>query len=166
MQIKRVDINDLENKNVLLFISGLDISIDDISILNPIYDEIEKKDEYKILWIPIVDRWTVDLKNKFEKLRLMMKWYTVKYFSPIVGIKFISKDWKYQKRSMQVLQINSQGSVEYLNLVHRIQLWGGKAFPFNKPISIDNWMGDLIVGINRPDQSPLVVKLFSDQLSK
>ncbi|XP_042970398.1 protein SIEVE ELEMENT OCCLUSION B-like [Carya illinoinensis] len=157
VEIKRVDINDLENKNVLLFISGLDISIDDISILNPIYDEIVKKDEYKILWIPIVDRWTVDLKNKFEKLRLMMKWYTVKYFSPIVGIKFISKDWKYQKRSMQVLQINSQGSVEYLNLVHRIQLWGGKAFPFNKPISIDNWMGDLIVGINRPDQSPLVI---------
>lgn len=153
------NIKELENKNIFLLISGLDISIDDISILNPIYDDIKNEDEYKILWIPIVDRWTNDLEKKFEKLRLEMKWYIVKYFLPIVGIKFISKVWKYQKRSMQILQINSKGSVEYLNIVHRIRLWGNKV---DQPISTDKWMGDLMGSIYPKLQ--VGVNLFS-QLS-
>ncbi|KAL4643401.1 hypothetical protein ACB092_02G089300 [Castanea dentata] len=49
-----VNIDVLKKKNVLFYISALDIAIDDILILKPIYEGIRKEDQYKILWIPIV----------------------------------------------------------------------------------------------------------------
>jgi hypothetical protein len=69
---KQISIDELKKKRVLLLISGLDISRDDISILKSIYDGIRENgyDEYKIVWIPIVEQWTDGLQKKFEMLRL------------------------------------------------------------------------------------------------
>ncbi|XP_035547436.1 uncharacterized protein LOC108989452 [Juglans regia] len=63
---KSVNIEVMKQKNVLFFISSLDITLEEISVLKPVYDEISKKDQYKIVWIPIVEQWTDDLKKKFE----------------------------------------------------------------------------------------------------
>ncbi|KAK7815166.1 protein sieve element occlusion b [Quercus suber] len=87
----KVNIDVLKKKNVLLYISALNITIDDILILKPIYDGIRKEDQYKIVWIPIVEQWTDELRKKFEMLRSKMPWYVVQYFSPVVGIKFIKE---------------------------------------------------------------------------
>jgi hypothetical protein len=62
----------LKKKNVLLFISGLDISNDEISILKPIHDALRKEDQYKIVWIPIVERWNDGMRKKFEILQSKM----------------------------------------------------------------------------------------------
>ena len=77
---KQVNIDVLKKKNVLFYISALDITIDDILILKPIYDGIIKEDQYKIVWIPIVEQWTDELRKKFEMLRFKMPWYVVQYF--------------------------------------------------------------------------------------
>ena len=82
----------LKKKNVLFYISALDITIDDILILKPIYEGIRKEDKYKIVWIPIVEQWNDELQKKFEMLRSKMPWYVVQYFSPVVGIKFIKEE--------------------------------------------------------------------------
>ncbi|XP_059445370.1 protein SIEVE ELEMENT OCCLUSION B-like [Corylus avellana] len=98
-----VSIDVLKKKNVLLFISSLNISNDDISILMLIYDGIrEKRDQYKIVWIPIVEQWTDDLRKKFEMLRSKMPWYIVQYFSPVTGIKFIEEEWHFENMIRQV----------------------------------------------------------------
>ncbi|TQD73327.1 hypothetical protein C1H46_041142 [Malus baccata] len=74
-QMVKIDI--LRKKNVLLFISSLDISDDDISILKPIYDLIKKDNQHKIVWIPIVEHWTDDRRKKLESLRNKMPWVKV-----------------------------------------------------------------------------------------
>ncbi|XP_062150218.1 protein SIEVE ELEMENT OCCLUSION B-like [Alnus glutinosa] len=146
-----VSIDLLEKKNVLLFFSGLDISTVDISILKPINDGIRKDDQYKIIWIPIVEQWTDDLQKKFEGLQSQMVWYTLRYSAPAGGISFIKKKWKFENKPILVV-MNPQGKVEHLNALHMIWVWGMRALPFTKAaeellVKEPNWIGDIMVGI-------------------
>ncbi|KAG6668730.1 hypothetical protein CIPAW_01G191900 [Carya illinoinensis] len=142
----------LKGKNVLLFISGLDISDDDISILEPIHELISQKDRYKIVWIPIVEKWTEDLKKKFERLRAKMPWYVVQYFYPIAGIRFIKEKWHF-KGKPSVVVLSPQGKVESDNAIHMIRVWKIKAFPFTTAqeetlSSNRDWIGSIATGVN------------------
>ncbi|XP_059446688.1 protein SIEVE ELEMENT OCCLUSION B-like [Corylus avellana] len=150
-----VSIDELKNKNVLLFFSDLNISsVDDmISILKPIDDEIRKKDyHYKILWIPIVEQWSDDERKKFDTLQPKMSWYIMKYFSgPVRGIRFIEKKWEFNNSPILVV-MNPQGKVEHQNALHMIQVWGMRAFPFTeaeeeKLAKDSNWIGDIMAEI-------------------
>nr|XP_023915912.1 protein SIEVE ELEMENT OCCLUSION B-like [Quercus suber]POF06213.1 protein sieve element occlusion b [Quercus suber] len=149
---KPVSIEVLKRKNVLLFISSLDISDDDISILRPIHDTIKKEDQYKIIWIPIVDEWTEDSKKKFEILRSKMPWYVVQYYSPIAGIRFVKEKWNFTGKP-SVVVLNPQGKVECENAFHMIRVWGIKAFPFTsareETLSTSReWIGSIGAGIH------------------
>jgi hypothetical protein len=128
---KQISIEELKKKRVLLLISGLDISRDDISILKSIYDGIRENgyDQYKIVWIPIVEQWTDGLQKKFEMLRSKMPWYIVQYFSPLAGIKFIKEAWHFENRPIVVV-MNSQGDVFNENALSMIKNRGMGAFPF------------------------------------
>ncbi|KAG6668719.1 protein SIEVE ELEMENT OCCLUSION B-like [Carya illinoinensis] len=143
----------LKGKNVLLFISGLDISDDDISILKPIHELISKEDQYKIVWIPIVEQyWTEDLQKKFEVLRAKMPWYVVQYFYPIAGIRFIMEKWHF-KGKPSVVVLSPQGKVENDNAIHMIRVWGIKAFPFTTAVEETlsrnpDWIGSIATGVN------------------
>ncbi|CAN6677293.1 unnamed protein product [Malus baccata var. baccata] len=130
---KTVSIDVLRRKYVLLFISTLDISDDDISIIKPVYEGTKKDDKYKIVWIPIVEQWTDDLRKKFEVLRAKMPWYTVQYFAPVAGVRFIKEEWHF-KGKPAVVVMNPQGKVENTNALHLIRIHGMKAFPFHKGI--------------------------------
>ncbi|XP_062171798.1 protein SIEVE ELEMENT OCCLUSION B-like [Alnus glutinosa] len=146
-----VSIDVLKKKNVLLFFSGLDISTVEISILNPINDGIRNDYQYKIVWIPIVEQWTDDLQKKFALLRSQMVWYTVQYFAPAGGIRFIQKKWKFENKPILVV-MNPHGKVEHLNALHMIWVWGMRALPFTKAaeerlVKEPNWIGDIMVGI-------------------
>jgi len=149
----------LKEKNLLLFISSLNIHKNDISDLMSIYDGIKKKgspptyfqffgvfvdlclgfikffihpkkikekgDQYKIVWIPIVEQWTNNSRRKFEMLQSKMPWYIVQYFSAVAAIKFIEE--RYDNKPI-VLLINPQGDVENENALDLIQEYG----PFKK----------------------------------
>ncbi|XP_070671922.1 protein SIEVE ELEMENT OCCLUSION B-like isoform X2 [Malus domestica] len=130
---KTVSIDVLRRKYVLLFISTLDISDDDISVIKPVYEGTKKDDKYKIVWIPIVEQWTDDLRKKFEVLMAKMPWYTVRYFAPVAGIRFIKEEWHF-KGKPAVVVMNPQGKVENTNALHLIRIHGMKAFPFHKGI--------------------------------
>ncbi|XP_059445360.1 protein SIEVE ELEMENT OCCLUSION B-like [Corylus avellana] len=106
-----VSVDMLKEKNILLFISSLNISSDDISTLIPIYIGIRKKDKFKIVWIPIVEQWTNYLRMQFEMLRSDMPWYIMQYFSPVAGIKFIKEEWHFDNEPI-VVELNSQGDVK------------------------------------------------------
>ncbi|KAG2728071.1 hypothetical protein I3760_01G188200 [Carya illinoinensis] len=142
----------LKGKNVLLFISGLDISDDDISILKPIHELISKEDQYKIIWIPIVEQWTEDLRKKFGELRDEMPGYVVQYFYPIAGIRFIKEKWHF-KGKPSVVVLSPQGKVESDNAIHMIRVWKIKAFPFTTAVeenlsSNRDWIGSIATGVN------------------
>ncbi|XP_065628220.1 protein SIEVE ELEMENT OCCLUSION B-like [Quercus suber] len=129
----KVNIDVLKRKNVLFYISALDITNDDILILKPISEGIRKENQYKIVWIPIVEQWTDELRKKFEMMRSKWPWYVVQYFSPVVGIKFIKEEWNFKNKPILVV-MNRQGKVEHPNALHMIRVWGMKAFPFTTTV--------------------------------
>jgi hypothetical protein len=124
----------LKEKNLLLFISDLNIHRNDKWDLMSIYDRENKKgDQYKIVWIPIVEQWTNNLRRKFEMLqsKIKMPWYIVQYFSTVARIK--SKEDPWYDNGPIILLMNPQGDVENdaLYLFHRL---GMSDFPYTLPI--------------------------------
>ncbi|CAK7328182.1 unnamed protein product [Dovyalis caffra] len=136
---RRVHLEVLRRKNVLLLISGLDISSDELSILEQIYNEsrhhgTRMDSQYEMVWIPIVDRsiqWTEPMKEKFESLQTSMPWFTVYHPSLIekAVIRFIKEVWHFRNKPILVV-LDPQGRVVSPNALHMMWIWGSNAFPF------------------------------------
>nr|POF15881.1 protein sieve element occlusion b [Quercus suber] len=144
-----IGIEVMKTKNALLWFSGLDISRVDISILNSIYKEISKEDQYKIVWIPIEEKWTDDMLKKFYMLwSKMPTWYTVYNYSFKLGIKYIKERWQFKDKPIVVV-MNTQGIVVHPNALRMFTVSRRNAFPSTTEkeaqLSIrDDWFGYLI----------------------
>ncbi|CAL8073213.1 unnamed protein product [Prunus armeniaca] len=151
-QLVHIDI--LRTKNVLLFISSLEISEDYINRLKEIYGFTKDNNEHKIVWIPIVEKWTKDLQRKFEALRAKMPWYTVgQGGAHIAGIKYIKEDWNFNGKPVVVV-LNTKSQLQHSNALPMILIWGCQAFPFTLEkeeqllLSLqDTWFSALMDGI-------------------
>jgi hypothetical protein len=122
---------------VLLLISDLDISHDEILILSHMTQKSQRPAEaqYEVIWLPILDRLTVSNKAntaKFEHLQSMMPWYTVldPWIIESAVIKYIKEVWHFAKMSILV-SLDQQGRVVSQNALHMLWIWGNSAFPFN-----------------------------------
>ncbi|KAL1294727.1 hypothetical protein HN51_055537 [Arachis hypogaea] len=124
-----VDISVIKRKNVYLIISTLDITDEEISVLRPVYDYTKSHDQYKIVWIPVVETWTEQLRKKFEALMTKMPWLVVTHFGSIAGYKYIREEWHFKKKPL-VVTLNPQGKVLHSNAFYLIHAYGMKAFPF------------------------------------
>ncbi|KAL7163611.1 hypothetical protein ACSBR2_039682 [Camellia fascicularis] len=141
---KIVNLEVLRKKTVLLLISSLDISLDELSVLEQIYIESSSRQSgwkkldnlYEIVWIPIVDQpsmqWTESMQNKFESIQSTMPWYTVQHPSLIgeLTIKFIKEHWHFSFIKPIMVVLDPQGKVVNSNAFHIIWIWGSNAFPF------------------------------------
>ncbi|GKV37153.1 hypothetical protein SLEP1_g45214 [Rubroshorea leprosula] len=136
---KRVSLDVLRRRNVLLLISGLNMATDELSILEQIYNDsrlhpTRQESQYEVVWIPVVDRsiqWTDAMQNQFETLKLSMPWYTVHHPTLIERhvIKFIREDWHFKNKPILVV-LDPQGKVACPNAIHMMWIWGSNAFPF------------------------------------
>ncbi|CAL5370171.1 unnamed protein product [Camellia sinensis] len=136
---RRVSLEVLRRKNVLLLISGLDISMDELSILEQIYNDSRHQGTrldhlYEMVWIPVVDRsvqWTDPMQKQFESLQSTMPWYMVHHPSLIdrVVIRFIREKWHFRNKPILVV-LDPQGKVVSPNAIHMMWIWGSNAFPF------------------------------------
>ncbi|XP_057984261.1 protein SIEVE ELEMENT OCCLUSION B-like [Malania oleifera] len=136
---KRVNIEVLRRKNVLLLISGLDISQDELSILEQIYNESRQhasrfESQYEVVWIPIVDHsvtWTDPMQQHFEDLQTNMPWYTVHHPSMVekAVIRFVKDVWQFRNKPILVV-LDPQARVVSPNALHMMWIWGSSAFPF------------------------------------
>ncbi|KAF6176950.1 hypothetical protein GIB67_027750 [Kingdonia uniflora] len=136
---KRVNLEGLRRKNVLLLISDLDLSHDELAILEQMYNESRHQpnrveSHYEVVWLPVIDRsvpWTDEKQKQFETLQMLMPWYTVHHPSlldPAV-IKFIKEVWHFTKKPILVV-LDPQGRVVSPNALHMMWIWGSLAFPF------------------------------------
>ncbi|KAL9246535.1 hypothetical protein vseg_020056 [Gypsophila vaccaria] len=136
---KRVGIDVLRRKNVLLLISDLDITNEEILILDQMYQESKQhpgrlESHYEIVWIPVVDRthpWTEQSQHQFEEVQKMMLWYSLYHPSlldPAV-FKYIKEVWHFDKKPKLVV-LDPQGRVVNPNALHMMWIWGSMAFPF------------------------------------
>ncbi|XP_056169900.1 protein SIEVE ELEMENT OCCLUSION B-like isoform X3 [Syzygium oleosum] len=137
---KRVSIEVLRRRNVLLLISGLDISQEELSILEQIHSESklhatrQEMHQYELVWIPVVDRsvqWTDPTQKHFEALKSTMPWYTVNHPSLIhkAVIRLIKEKWHFRNKPILVV-LDPQGRVVCPNAIHMMWIWGSNAFPF------------------------------------
>ncbi|XP_027367350.1 protein SIEVE ELEMENT OCCLUSION B-like [Abrus precatorius] len=147
-----VEITELKKKHVYLLISSLDITEEEILVLRPVYEYIKTNDQYKIVWIPIVEEWSDKLCKKFEAIKSKMPWYTVQHFGTIAGYKYIKEEWHFRKKPMVVV-LNPLGKVQHTNAFHLIHAHGMKAFPFTilDQERIDreiHWVGSVVGNIH------------------
>lgn len=147
----QVNFDVLKKKNVFLFVSTLEITEEEISILRPIYETTKTGNQYKIVWVPIVEEWTDQLKKKFEFLKSRVPWYVVHHFGTIKGFKFIKEEWQFKKKPMVVV-LSPQGKILHSNAFHMIQVWGLNAFPFTHSVEETltqeaSWVGSLVPNI-------------------
>lgn len=129
----------LRRKNVLLLISDLDVSNEEIFMLKEMYRESRQnqprmESQFEVVWIPVVDRstpWSQDKQKRFESLQNSMPWYSVYNHTMIdrAVIKYIKEVWQFKKKPILVV-LDPQGKVVNNNALHMLWIWGSLAFPF------------------------------------
>ncbi|KAM3751857.1 hypothetical protein ACB098_04G143000 [Castanea mollissima] len=151
----RANLEVLRKKHVLLLISDLDISHEEVLFLDSMYKEPKRPDiQYELVWLPIVDRLTPlseEHQHIFEHLQSMMPWYTVydPWIIETAVIKYIKEVWHFAKKSILVV-LDPQGKVTSRNALHMVRIWGNHAFPFTSEKEdalwkLENWKLDLLV---------------------
>ncbi|XP_022751869.1 protein SIEVE ELEMENT OCCLUSION B-like [Durio zibethinus] len=136
----QVGLDVLRRKSVLLLISSLDFSGDELAILEQIYSDsrihaTRLESQYEVVWIPVVDRSVVPLtdetRTKFETLRSTMPWYSVE--DPLLiekpVIRFLKEVWHFRTKPILVV-LDPLGKVVSPNAIHMMWIWGSNAFPF------------------------------------
>ncbi|CAH9134786.1 unnamed protein product [Cuscuta epithymum] len=154
----RASIEVLRRKTVLLLLSDLDVSQEELSSLTDMYNEAKTKPElqYEIVWLPILERtnggWNKEMDAKFKELQAMMPWYTVHHPSLVepAVVKFVKEKWRFMKKMVLVTLDPIQGKVACQNALHMIWIWGNLAYPFTTAKeesmwSIETWRVELIV---------------------
>ncbi|GAB4829294.1 hypothetical protein Ancab_018962 [Ancistrocladus abbreviatus] len=135
----QVSLDVLRRKNVLLLISDLDLSHEELSILYQMYQEsrqhpTREESQHEVVWLPIVDRstpWNESKQKQFEYLQSMMMWYSVHHPSLLdrAVIRYIKQVWHFNKKPLLVV-LDTQGRVVNPNAIHMMWIWGSEAFPF------------------------------------
>ncbi|KAI9108851.1 hypothetical protein K1719_020156 [Acacia pycnantha] len=144
----RVSLEVLRRKHVLLLISDLDLSQEEIIILDNLYKDAKARGDthYEMVWIPVVNRatWNDLSKKKFEHLLSSMTWYSVRdpmIIEPAV-IKYIKEVWNFTKKAI-VVALDPQGRLSSPNAIHMIWIWGNLAFPFTHEKEESLWKSEI-----------------------
>ncbi|XP_043805577.1 protein SIEVE ELEMENT OCCLUSION B isoform X2 [Manihot esculenta] len=136
---ERASLDVLRRKNVLLYISELELQYEELEMLRQIYEETRQhptraESQFEVVWLPVVNRstpWNDEKQKQFESLRSMMPWYSVFHPSlldPAV-VRYIKEVWHFNKKPLLVV-LDPQGKVVNPNAIHMIWIWGSTAFPF------------------------------------
>ncbi|KAK4264446.1 hypothetical protein QN277_025623 [Acacia crassicarpa] len=144
----RVSLDVLRRKHVLLLISDLDLSQEEIIILDNLYKDAKARGDthYEMVWIPVVNRatWNDLSKKKFEHLLSSMAWYSV--HDPMIiepaAIKYIKEVWNFSKKAI-VVALDPQGRLSSSNAIHMIWIWGNLAFPFTHEKEESLWKSEI-----------------------
>ncbi|CAH1437735.1 unnamed protein product [Lactuca virosa] len=159
---KRVSLEVLRKRNVLLLISGLDMSSDELSILEQIYSESRIQGTrldalYEVVWMPIVDpsiEYTEAMNKQFEEMKNRMPWFSVYHPSIIDRAvkRSIGDRWHFRSKPILVV-LDPQGRELSPNAIHMMWIWGSNAFPFTSAREEalwreETWRLELLVGMD------------------
>lgn len=145
---------------MLLFISSLNKVDDEILLLNSIHERLQdnqqevikgyKKEDFKILWIPI---WDVDdQKIKFDSLKNKIRFYAVDNLSELPGIRLIREHLNYSDKPI-VPVLSPLGEIMNDDAMDLIFQWGIDVLPFRKQDGYDltqkwKWFWDVTKRVN------------------
>ncbi|KAI7996509.1 Protein SIEVE ELEMENT OCCLUSION B [Camellia lanceoleosa] len=135
---KRVSIDVLSRKYVLLIISDLDVFHEEHFILDQMYTESRQnrtrpESQYEVVWFPVLDRtipWNDAKQQKFKAIQASMPWFSL--YHPLVDpavIKYIKEYWHFKKKPLLVV-LDQHGKLVNRNAIHMMWIWESMAFPF------------------------------------
>jgi hypothetical protein len=144
----QASIDTLRRKNVLLLISDLELSREELMMLEQMFHEARQEpsraeSQYEVVWLPVVDRstsWNETKQKQFETLQLQMPWFSIYHPSlldPAV-IRYIKEVWRFNKKALLVV-LDPQGRVVNPNAIHMMWIWGSVAFPFTSAREESLW---------------------------
>lgn len=182
----------MRRKNVLLLISDLDVSHEELFILEQMYQESRQhstrnESQYEVVWLPVVvdkkteerehhfekstTHWTEEKEQQFESLKKMMPWYSIQHPSMVdpVVIRYIKEYWHFKKKPILVV-IDLHGKVVNTNALHMMWIWGSLAFPFTSAREEalwreESWRLELLADNVDPNISLWVSTLLATSLS-
>ncbi|MFS7956319.1 putative sieve element occlusion [Helianthus anomalus] len=172
---RRVSLEVLRKRNVLLRLSGLGISRDELSILVAIYCESRIQGSsmdalYDLVWLPIVDpydEYTDALHRHFEDVKHSMPWYSVDHPSNIDHAikKSIGDRWHFRSKPILVV-LDPRGRELSPNALHMMWIWGSNAFPFTiaREEALwrdETWRLELLVG----GMDPIILEWVSSNFN-
>ncbi|XP_023000471.1 protein SIEVE ELEMENT OCCLUSION B-like [Cucurbita maxima] len=140
----------LSGKNVILVISGLNISNDDIEALHHVYESLKTDHKtYEIVWIPIIpEPYHAEDHKRYEYLRSIMKWHSIPFTTKIAGMRYMEERWQLREDPLVVV-LTSQSKVVFTNAIHLIRVWGNEAIDFtydrSKSLLRRNWPDSTLV---------------------
>ncbi|XP_030543444.2 protein SIEVE ELEMENT OCCLUSION B-like [Rhodamnia argentea] len=132
-----VKVEELKNKSVMLLISDLNLSNDDLATLSSIYNASTFKN-YEIIWVPVPEAYNETMQKQFLDMRSRMQWYTCTSMVSMAAAKFIQEKWQFRQQTKVVL-LNQKGKVVNMDAMTMIRLWGWKAFPFTEKKDYELW---------------------------
>ncbi|KAH7515633.1 protein SIEVE ELEMENT OCCLUSION B [Ziziphus jujuba] len=137
---RRVGIEELRRKVVVLFITGLEIPQEDYTIIHQMYQEkrtypLKNESQYEMVWVPLEESWTQLMLDRFERSKEEMDWLSVYHpsvVSPVVA-RYIRhpEKWRFNKKPIFVV-LDTQGRVVHKNAMHMMCIWGSVAYPFSE----------------------------------
>ncbi|KAK1440915.1 hypothetical protein QVD17_06749 [Tagetes erecta] len=141
----------LRKRNVLLLVSGLDMSLDDVSFLEQIYTDthvqgLRMESLYDMVWVPIMESnvMNTDFVKVLEDMMNIMPWHSVYNPSNIDRVvkKSIRDRWSFRNKPVIVV-LDPQGRELNLNALHMMWIWGPFAFPFTTTREKTMWRGEV-----------------------
>ncbi|XP_039133185.1 protein SIEVE ELEMENT OCCLUSION B-like [Dioscorea cayenensis subsp. rotundata] len=127
---KRVRVDVLRRKIVLLFITDLDITPEELFVLIQIYNDTHQgkvERHYEIVWLPIINLHVSLLPSKeatFDQLSSVMPWYSLQHPALLdkAVVKYIRDMWHFDKKPILVV-LDPQGKVVCPNALHMMWIW-------------------------------------------
>ncbi|KAH7670646.1 Sieve element occlusion C-terminal protein [Dioscorea alata] len=141
----KVGVDVLINKEVILFISRPNISLEKLLfILQQLqYDSRHENRAYDIVWVPIAKAiaWSHSEKKAFSSLLELWPWYLL--YEPtalsLSVIEFIKDVWQFHGDPVMVV-LDFKGKVTSLNAIDMISIWRDLAYPFSVAREKELWV--------------------------
>ncbi|KAJ8768057.1 hypothetical protein K2173_020997 [Erythroxylum novogranatense] len=149
---KRVNLDVLRGKYVLLLVTDLDIPQEELAILEQMYNDsrsqLTKDHLYEIVWFPVVDPNILQTpagRRQFENLQMNMKWFRV-YDPSLISQAVIMcmKDpelFNFWKQPILGV-LDRQGKLSSRNALPMMWIWGSLAFPFTAEREKELWVAE------------------------
>ncbi|CAH8258913.1 unnamed protein product [Arabidopsis lyrata] len=136
---RRVGINVLTQKHVLLLVSDLENIEKELYILESLYTEAWQQ-SFEILWVPVQDFRTEADDAKFEALHMNMRWYVLGEPRKLrrAAIRFVREWWGFKNRPILVA-LDPKGQVMSTNAFPMVWIWQPFAHPFTTARERDLW---------------------------
>ncbi|XP_042065299.1 protein SIEVE ELEMENT OCCLUSION B-like [Salvia splendens] len=135
-----VEVEVLKGKTVLLLISGLKISEEEITKIGAFYSESREKAQYEIVWVPMVEKMDEKDEKTFKERKCKMPWHAIEhpqYVKPGL-VKYAREEWRYSEKSIMV-SIDHRGRVVHEDAYSMMCTWGNAAYPFSQTRELDQW---------------------------